>query len=117
MDLNPLDRIHLAWRLFRDPRVSPRLKTYVPVLCALYVLLPIDLIPDVLLGIGQVDDLGLIGLAMAVLTLALKFAPREIVAEHLAAMGLYAHGSAARATTSASDGSGPMMEARYRVRQ
>ncbi len=113
-DLHPLDRVHLAWRLFRDPRVSPRLKTWVPAFAALYVLSPIDLIPDFLIGLGQVDDIGVIGLAMAALTLVLRFAPRELVAEHLAAMGLWREETAAR--TPSSGGVGPIVEARYRVR-
>lgn len=113
-DLHPLDRVHLAWRLFRDPRVSPGLKTWVPAFCALYVLSPIDLIPDVFIGLGQLDDLGVIGLAMAALTLVLRFAPREIVAEHLAAMGLWRDESTARPTSGG--GAGPTVEARYRVR-
>lgn len=113
-DLHPLDRVHLAWRLFRDPRVAPRLKTWVPAFVALYVLSPIDLIPDVFLGLGQLDDLGLIGLAMAALTLVLRFAPGEIVAEHLAAMGLWRDEPAPR--SSPNGGVGPTVEARYRVR-
>ena len=114
-ELHPLDRLHLAWRLFRDPRVSPRLKTIVPALCALYVLSPIDLIPDVFIGLGQMDDVGFIGLMMAVLTLALRFAPRQIVAEHLAAMGLRTDDATAR--PNARTGTGPVMEAHYRVRR
>ena len=114
-NLHPLDRVHLAWRLFRDPRVSPRLKTVVPALCALYVLSPVDLIPDVFIGLGQLDDVGFIGLMVAVLTLALRFAPRQIVAEHLAAMGLRTDDATARPNASA--GTGPVMEAHYRVRR
>ncbi len=113
-DLHPLDRVHLAWRLFRDPRVSPRLKKLVPAFVALYVLSPIDLIPDFLIGLGQVDDIGVIGLAMAALTLALRFAPRELIAEHLAAMGLWRTESAAR--TPPSGNVGPTVEAHHRVR-
>ena len=118
-DLHALDRLHLAWRLFRDPRVSPRMKTIVPALCVLYVLSPVDLIPDVLIGLGQVDDIGFIGLMMAALTLAMRFAPRPIVAEHLAAMGLRTEEAATRPrrSTGSGAGAGPVMEAHYRVRQ
>jgi hypothetical protein len=51
--------------------------------------LTVDLVPDFLLGLGQVDDVGAIGLALLVLTrLVPRLAPAEVVAEHRAAMGL-----------------------------
>lgn len=34
------------------------------VFCAGYCLSPIDIIPDVILGVGWLDDLGVIGLTM-----------------------------------------------------
>ena len=84
-----IDQARLAWRLFRDPRVAPRLKLAVPALTALYVLSPVDLLPDFLLGLGQVDDVGAIGLALLVLIrLVPRLAPAEVVEEHRAAMGL-----------------------------
>lgn len=79
----------LAWRLLRDPRVASKLKVAVPVLAALYVVSPIDLLPDFLLGLGQVDDLGVIGVAVVFLLRVLpRLAPTEVLDEHLAAMGL-----------------------------
>lgn len=82
------DRLRLAWRLYRDPRVASRLKTVVPLLTLVYVLSPIDLLPDVLLGLGQVDDVGAVGLALLFLTKVVpRLAPSAIVDEHLAAMG------------------------------
>ncbi len=88
-DLGLWHEVQLAIRLYRDPRVSPRLKSVVPVLAALYVLSPIDLIPDFLLGLGQVDDLGVLGLALfAGLRLIRRFAPATVVDEHLNAMGV-----------------------------
>jgi len=83
------DRLRLTWRLFRDPRVAPRLKMAVPALGALYLLSPIDLIPDLFVGLGQLDDLGILGLAFLLTTQILqRLAPPGVVAEHLAAMGL-----------------------------
>lgn len=83
------DRLRLAWRLFRDPRVGSKLKTAVPLLTLLYVLSPIDLLPDVLLGLGQIDDVGAIGVAFLFVTKVVpRLAPPEILDEHLAAMGL-----------------------------
>ena len=107
-----IGQVRLAWRLFRDPRVAPRLKMIVPVLTAAYVLSPIDLVPDFLLGLGQVDDVGAIGLALLVLTrLVPRLAPAEVVAEHRAAMGL---GGAPRGT--GGDRERTVVEATYRVR-
>lgn len=79
--------LRLSWRLFRDPRVPTRLKIVPLIVAALYVLSPIDAVPDFLLGIGQVDDVGMVGLAVMLLTLLPRFAPRDVVAAHRAAMG------------------------------
>ena len=103
------DGLRLAWRLLRDPRVAPRLKTGVPLLAALYVLSPLDLLPDLLLGPGQVDDLGVVGLTLLFLLRVLpRLAPSSVLAEHLVAMGL-----AEEQTTGAA---GPVIDAEYRVR-
>jgi uncharacterized membrane protein YkvA (DUF1232 family) len=53
----------LAWRLLREPRVSPALKA-LPVLAVLYLLSPIDVLPDIVPGLGQLDDLGVLVLAV-----------------------------------------------------
>ena len=109
------DQLRLAWRLFRDPRVAPRLKTAVPVLTALYVLSPVDLVPDVLLGIGQVDDIGMIGIALVVLTrLVPRLAPPDVLAEHLAAMGLARPRAEGRAGQPETE---QVVEATFRVRR
>ena len=70
--------LRLVWRLLIDPRVSflPKL---IPVAAAIYVISPIDLIPDVILGLGQLDDIGIVVLAI---TLFVEFCPRAIVEEH-----------------------------------
>lgn len=82
------DQIRLAWRLLRDQRVASKLKVAVPVLAALYVVSPVDLLPDLLLGLGQIDDLGMIGLAIVFLSRVLpRLAPPDVLAEHMAAMG------------------------------
>lgn len=56
--------IQLAWKLFRDPRVSKITKFAIPGLAAAYVLLPIDLVPDFLPGLGQLDDLALVAVGL-----------------------------------------------------
>lgn len=77
---NIVKEIRLAWRLLRDPRVPVWLKA-IPVLSILYVLLPIDIIPDILLGLGQLDDLALVIGGVRLFT---SLAPHEVVEEHLA---------------------------------
>lgn len=54
-----------VWRLMADPRVPRRLKA-IPVLSLVYVLSPIDLVPDAVPGLAQIDDLAvvLIGLRL-----------------------------------------------------
>jgi uncharacterized membrane protein YkvA (DUF1232 family) len=88
LDLSLWNDLRLALRLLRDPRVSNVVKGVVPLVAALYVLSPVDLIPDFLLGIGELDDLGVIGLAVAATVMLLeRLAPAAVVDEHLAKMG------------------------------
>lgn len=51
------------WPLMRDPKIPFMAKAAIPALAAAYVISPIDLIPDFLLGAGQIDDIGVILLA------------------------------------------------------
>jgi uncharacterized membrane protein YkvA (DUF1232 family) len=83
------DNIRLSWRLARDARVAPLLKMIVPIVVLLYVVSPIDMIPDFLLGLGQMDDLGILGVALVLAVRLLpRIAPAEILDEHLSALGL-----------------------------
>jgi uncharacterized membrane protein YkvA (DUF1232 family) len=68
----------LASRLLREPRV-PLLAKAVPLLAALYLVSPLDLIPDVFPLLGQVDDLTIILVALAVF---LRLCPAAPVAFH-----------------------------------
>jgi uncharacterized membrane protein YkvA (DUF1232 family) len=52
----------------------------------LYILSPIDFIPDAILGLGQLDDLGILLLGVRMFT---ELTPKEIVLQHLEAMGYY----------------------------
>lgn len=72
------EQIELTWRLLRDPRV-PTLTKAIPVGAILYVLSPFDLIPDFFIGIGQLDDIGVLIGAMRLFESA---APEAIVNEH-----------------------------------
>lgn len=75
-----IDQILLTWRLLRDPRV-PLWTKAIPVAAVLYVLSPIDLIPDFLIGLGQLDDLGLM---LGALRLMESVSPAYVVDEHRA---------------------------------
>jgi uncharacterized membrane protein YkvA (DUF1232 family) len=69
----------LVWRLLKDPRVSPAIKLTVPALAAIYLIWPIDLLPDVLLGLGQLDDLAILLLGVR---LFIELCPPGIVQLH-----------------------------------
>jgi uncharacterized membrane protein YkvA (DUF1232 family) len=69
----------LAWRLMFDPRVPLWLKTIVPA-SLVYLVSPIDFMPDVIPGLGQLDDLALVVLGVK---LFIELCPPEIVREHL----------------------------------
>lgn len=68
----------LLWRLARDPRVPARTKATLFLLGG-YIASPIDVIPDALPGIGQLDDIAIIAF---VLDQMLNRVPEEIVREH-----------------------------------
>jgi uncharacterized membrane protein YkvA (DUF1232 family) len=53
----------LTWRLLQDRRV-PIWNKFIPFAALLYVLSPLDLIPDVIVGLGQLDDVGIVLLSM-----------------------------------------------------
>jgi uncharacterized membrane protein YkvA (DUF1232 family) len=78
-----LFQLRLTWRLLRDPRVPNALKIMIPGLVALYTVAPVDIVPDFLLGLGQLDDLGIILAALAFFS---RLAPRSVVQEHEAAL-------------------------------
>ena len=77
-----LSHLRLAIRLLREPRV-PLLTKAVPLLAALYLVSPLDVVPDVFLLLGQVDDVSVIVVALAVF---LRLCPAAAVAVHRAAI-------------------------------
>ena len=74
--------VKLFFRLARDGRVSlgPKL-LMVGVLS--YVVLPTDLLPDFLLGAGQLDDLAVL---LVGAKLFIRLCPAEVVQEHVIAI-------------------------------
>ena len=74
--------VRLSWRLLRDPRV-PTWAKLIPLAALAYVVIPADIVPDVLIGLGQTDDVGVLLLS---LKLFIDLCPSEIVQRHLAEM-------------------------------
>lgn len=73
-----IDEAWLTWRLLMDNRVPLWMKV-VALLPLLYVLSPIDIIPDFILGLGQVDDIAIV---LAGMRFFQSLVPDDIVAEH-----------------------------------
>jgi uncharacterized membrane protein YkvA (DUF1232 family) len=70
--------VKLLARLMRDPRVQPRSKAVLLVTVA-YLASPIDVIPDMVPGVGQLDDIIIVAFALDHL---LNRIPEELVKEH-----------------------------------
>src|SRR3990172_7194352 len=68
----------LIWRLLLDGRVSLWTKL-IPAAALLYVLSPVDLIPDLIVGLGQLDDLGIL---LGSLRVFKSLVPDYIIREH-----------------------------------
>jgi uncharacterized membrane protein YkvA (DUF1232 family) len=70
----------IVWGMLRDPRTPIGLKGMLAAALA-YVVVPVDVIPDVIPIIGQADDLTVL---LLVLDLFIQNAPAEVRAEHTA---------------------------------
>jgi uncharacterized membrane protein YkvA (DUF1232 family) len=73
-----LRTLRLVWRLLWDRRV-PLFPKLIILAAAIYVISPVDLIPDVILGLGQLDDIGISLLAIGVF---IQLCPPALVEEH-----------------------------------
>ena len=74
--------LKLVWRLIQDHRVSVGAKLIIAGILA-YVIIPMDLLPDFVIGVGQIDDLAVI---LGGLKIFLRLCPTEVVQEHLTAI-------------------------------
>jgi uncharacterized membrane protein YkvA (DUF1232 family) len=88
VDFGMIDRLRLGWRLLRDPRIPAWPKWVVPALAIIYVVSPIDAIPDFIPILGQLDDVSIIAVALALVAMLIRWSPQEIVDEHAASIGL-----------------------------
>lgn len=69
----------LIWALARDPRVPTHQKLVLAAVAG-YLVFPIDIIPDFIPVLGQLDDLGVLIFG---LDFFIRNAPREVVEEHM----------------------------------
>ncbi len=73
--MNLFNSFRIAWKLMWDSRVPMGAKV-VPILTVLYVLSPIDLVPDMVPVLGQLDDLAIILLGIR---LFIAVSPKDVV--------------------------------------
>lgn len=100
----------LAWRLLRDPAV-PLLVKILPLAAVLYLVSPIDGVPDFLPILGQLDDLGVLMLALESF---LRLCPGHIVAFHRSAMEAGRPFAASPAGGGATRPSGDVIDVEFR---
>lgn len=72
----------LAWRLGREPQV-PVLTKLLLIVPVVYLVSPLDVVPDVLPGLGQLDDLAVVALALRGFV---SLCPADLVAFHRRAL-------------------------------
>ena len=84
--------VRLYWRLFRDRRVSllPKVRL---VLTVVYVLSPLDLVPEFLPVVGAMDD---VAVGLAGLWLFVRLCPPPVVREHVLTIAAGARAERAR---------------------
>ena len=68
----------LVYCLLRDPDVPIYLKL-VPFISLIYLMLPFDFVPDVLVGLGQLDDLTVMLIGSKIF---IELAPPHLVSKH-----------------------------------
>lgn len=94
------------WPLMRDPKIPFWAKATIPAIAAAYVISPVDLVPDFLVGVGQLDDIGVMLLAASATVAILQkfFANQQPEPEPV------------RVRTSDSPGNGPIYDTTFRVK-
>jgi uncharacterized membrane protein YkvA (DUF1232 family) len=74
-----IQQAKLAYYLMLDPRVNPLTKL-IPIAALAYLVMPVDISPDFVPVLGQIDDVGILMLG---LRFFFEFSPPEVVHEHL----------------------------------
>lgn len=75
-------KLKLAARLLRDDRIPLLVRALLPAM-VVYLSLPIDLVPDFIPVLGQLDDVLVLIVGIVLLV---KLTPGQLLEEHLAAM-------------------------------
>lgn len=73
-------QLRLVFLLLRDPEVPVYLK-FLPFLAVVYLFVPVDLVPDFLLGLGQLDDVTILLVGAKIFV---ELSPQHVVARHMA---------------------------------
>ncbi len=73
---NLLQEVRLAWALLRDPRVPTWPKVLIPTLWLAYLIFPVDILPDIVPVLGEVDDLMLF---LILVRLFIAMSPQDVV--------------------------------------
>jgi uncharacterized membrane protein YkvA (DUF1232 family) len=102
-----IEDLRLSWRLMQDERV-PWITKVIPVAAVIYVISPIDLIPDFILGLGQLDDLAILLLALKTF---ISLSPQPVVDQYL---NSFKKGRSARPASNV-DESDDCITAEYRI--
>jgi uncharacterized membrane protein YkvA (DUF1232 family) len=103
-----IKQARLAWRVLKDNRVPTWVKL-IPVAGLIYLVSPIDLIPDMMLpGLGELDDIAVLILAVK---LFLDMSPPGIVSEHIESL----FGRQEPAAPGSESSSSSYIDASYRV--
>lgn len=106
-----VNRGRLAFRLMKDSRVPIYLKA-MPAMALLYVLSPLDFIPDIAVGLGQLDDIGIL---LAGIEGFIALCPQYVVDEHLAEInGIESFSTSSGGGTNA--GATDTIDGQYRVK-
>jgi len=109
---NVVSRLRLAVRLLREPAVPLGAKL-VPALGLAYFIFPLDVVPDFLPIIGQLDDLGVI---LITLEIFVHLCPPAVVQHHQATMARGQHFQPMpHSTTAATPAPGTIIDAEFRV--
>ena len=76
-----ITKLFLLWRSLAGDKRTPLASKIFPWAALLYLLLPIDFVPDFLPLLGQLDDIGIIVLLISI---AIKVIPKSLWNEHKA---------------------------------
>ncbi len=68
----------LVWRLFKDPRVPVWIKLALPIAGIAYLIFPLDVIPDIIPVLGELDDVMVL---LMLMRLFVALTPEDVVRE------------------------------------